>query len=545
MKAIYVTILCAICSTLAGQTQSETSAKPMTAAAKKKQEARQREELKSAYSKWRDEDVAYILTTEERAAFNRLQNDEEREQFVEQFWRRRDPTPDSEENEFKEEHYRRIAYANEHFASGIPGWRTDRGHIYIVFGAPDQREDHSSGGFYNRPATEGGGTTSTFPFEVWRYRHMEGIGEDISLEFVDTTMSGEYHLTIDASEKDALLYVPGAGLTQAEQMGLSTKAARFNRTDGTHNADPIGGQPESMNEFNRIDLYAKVFAAPAPRFPDLETAFVTTGIRYNVLPFKVQVAYFPVTDASVLTYITVQFDNKDLQFQAKDGVQKAIVNILGSVTTLTHRPVGRFEDTVTVDSPEAMMDAAMQRKSIYNKCLPLAPGSYRLNLVAKDTVGGNLETYQVALMVPRPDVDKLQLSSLVLADVMEGVSVRSTGGGQFVIGDSKIRPRVDAVFHRDEKLGVYCKAYHFEGDGQKHAPSATAEYEVTKEGSAAKVLEAVDDLSKVPGAAASQVTLEKFFDLRELTPGRYTLKLKITDKVRGNTITQTAAFSVI
>jgi GWxTD domain-containing protein len=545
MRAIYLAALCAACCTLAGQTQSETSAKPLTSGAKKKQAARQQQELKSAYSKWRDEDVAYIITAEERAAFNRLQNDEEREQFVEQFWLRRDPTPDTEENEFKEEHYRRIAYANEHFASGIAGWKTDRGHIYIVFGAPDERNDHSSGGFYNRPASEGGGSTSTYPFEVWRYRHPESIGEDISLEFVDTTMSGEYHLTIDASEKDALLYVPGAGLTQAEEMGLSTKAARFDRTDGTHNADPIGGQPESMNEFNRIELLAKVFAPPPPKFPDLETAFVTTGIRYNVLPFKVQVAYFPLTEASVLTYITLQFDNRDLQFQAKDGMRKATVNILGAVTSMTHRPVSRFEDTVSVDSPGAMMDAIVQRKSIYSKCLPLKPGSYRLNVAAKDTVGGNLETYQVALVVPRPDADKLQISSVVLADVMESVPVKSTGVGQFVIGDSKIRPRVDAVFHSDEKLGVYFKAYHLGADGGKRTPSGQVEYEVTKEGSGGKVLAATDDLSKIPGAAPSQVTIERFFELRDLTPGRYTIKLKLTDKTRGDAITQTAGFTII
>jgi len=545
MKAIYAAVSFVFCTTLAGQPQSETSAKPMTAAAKKRQEARQRSELKSAYGKWKDEDVAYIISDEERAAFDRLQNDEEREQFVEQFWFRRDPTPDTEENEFKEEHYRRIAYANEHFASGVPGWKTDRGRLYIARGAPDEKDEHSPGGFYDRPASEGGGSTSTFPFEVWRYRHLDGVGDNISVEFVDTSMSGEYHFTIDPSEKDALLYVPGAGLTQAEQMGLSTKAARFNRTDGTHLGDPIGGQPESMNEFSRMELAARLFAPPPARFPDLETAFITTGVRYNMLPFKVQVAYFPVTDASVLTYITLQFENKDLQFQSKDGLQRATVDILGSVTTMTRRPVGRFEDSVVVDSPAAMMNAALRRKSIYNECLPLAPGSYRLNVVAKDTIGGNLETYQVALTVPRPDADKLQISTVVLADVMEGVSAKSTGTGQFVIGDSKVRPRVDAVFQRDEKLGVYFKAYHFSADGGRRTPSGQVAYEVVKAGSGDKVLEAVDELSQVPGAAPSQATIKRFFELQNLAPGRYTMRLTIADKVKGEAITRVLEFTVI
>src|ERR1041385_3643956 len=182
--------------------------------------SREQENASRVFRKWLDEDVAYIITNEERSAYRALKTDEEREQFIEQFWLRRDPTPDTVENEFKEEHYRRIAYANEHYASGIPGWKTDRGRIYITFGPPDEIEGHPSGGTYQRPAAEGGGETSTYPFEDWRYRYIEGIGNDVNIEFVDTTMTGEYHMTMDPSEKDALTYVPGAGLTLAEQMGL-------------------------------------------------------------------------------------------------------------------------------------------------------------------------------------------------------------------------------------------------------------------------------------------------------------------------------------
>ncbi len=115
--------------------QRETVAKPLTEKERRKREEKLRKELMTPYRKWLNEDVTYIITEEERATFKRLQTDEEREQFIEQFWLRRDPTPDSIENEYKEEHYRRIAYANEHFASGIPGWKTDRGRIYIEYGA--------------------------------------------------------------------------------------------------------------------------------------------------------------------------------------------------------------------------------------------------------------------------------------------------------------------------------------------------------------------------------------------------------------------------
>ena len=328
--------------------QRETVAKPLTDKERKRREAKLKKELEGPYKKWMTEDVVYIITDEERQAWKRLATDEEREQFIEQFWLRRDPTPDTAENEFKEEHYRRIAYANERYASGIPGWKADRGRIYITYGPPDEIEDHSSGGTYERPPEEGGGTTSTFPFQQWRYRWIEGVGTNIIIEFVDPTMSGEFRMTMDPSEKDALLYVPNAGLTMSEQMGLSSKTDRFNRTDGTHLGTPMGGQPESMNEFTRLEQFAKLQKPPVIKFKDLE-ATVNTTIKFNILPIQVRADYFPLTETSVLTNVTIQLENRDLQFQAKDGVQKAVVNLYARITSMSRRIVNVFEDTITVD----------------------------------------------------------------------------------------------------------------------------------------------------------------------------------------------------
>jgi len=522
----------------------DTVAKPLTDKQKKALEAKLKRELETPYRKWLNEDVAYIITDEERSAFKRLQTDDEREQFIENFWLRRDPTPDTVENEFKEEHYRRIAYANEHFASGIPGWKADRGRIYITFGPPDEIDSHPSGGSYQRPPEEGGGETSTFPFEQWRYRYIEDIGNNIIIEFVDTTMSGEYRMTMDPSEKDALLYVPGAGLTLMEQMGMSDKTQRFNNTDGTHLGQSFGGLPESMNEFNRIEQYAKLQRAPKIKFTDLEAA-VTSRISYNILPMKVRVDYFPVTDASVFTAITLQFDNKDLQFQLKDGVQKATVNIYGRITTMTRRmAVNPFEDTVTVDSPTSMLQDFVQHKSIYQKQLPLAPGTYRLNVVAKDLVGGNMNNYEVAITVPRMDPEKLAGSTLILADLIEDLPIRSIGSGPFVLGSSKVRPRVDDIFKRDEKLGIYMKVYNFGSDESSRKPTGQVEYELLRDGSNERIFDFTEDLSQIPYASATQLTIQKLYPLKDLAPGKYTLKLRITDKTRNQTLTPSAQFTV-
>src|SRR5208283_4368216 len=156
-----------------------------------------RQELKGTYKTWLNEEVPYIISDDERRAFLSLSNDEERESFVENFWLRRNPNPDSPENEFREEHYRRIAYANEHFAAGKPGWKTDRGHIYISYGKPDSIDSHPSGGSYNRPFDEGGGSPATFPFGVCTNHYLGGIGENIELEFWVTSHCGAYHFTMD------------------------------------------------------------------------------------------------------------------------------------------------------------------------------------------------------------------------------------------------------------------------------------------------------------------------------------------------------------
>jgi GWxTD domain-containing protein len=521
----------------------ETVSKPMTEKQRKKQEEKLRKELETPYKKWLNEDVTYIITDEEKQAWKRLSTDDERQQFIEQFWLRRDPTPDTEENEFKEEHYRRIAYANERFASGIPGWKTDRGRIYIVYGPADEIESHPSGGTYERPFEEGGGTTSTYPFEKWRYRYIDGIGNDVNIEFVDTTMSGEYRMTMDPSEKDALLYVPGAGLTMMEQMGMANKTDRFNRTDGTHLGTVGQPLPASMNEFERLEQFAKLQKPPAVKFKDLEAA-VSSSIRFNTLPFKVQADFIKITDSTILSTVTIQFERKDLQFQQKDGVAKATVNIFGRITSLAGRVVNTFEDVVSVDVPSELLGKAIEGSSVYQKAVPLAPGMYRLNVVCKDIVGGNMTTYPMALNVPHYDEEKLASSSLILADLIEKVPTKSIGAGQFVIGDTKVRPRLNDTFDRNEKLGIYTQFYNFGPDEKTKKPNGSVQYEILKNGVEKPVLDYTEELTQIPGASAQQVTIEKLLPLGSLEPGQYTLKMKVTDKNRDQVLTPSANFTV-
>jgi GWxTD domain-containing protein len=524
--------------------QRETIARPMTEKAKKQAEARLKKELETPYKKWLNEEVIYIITDEERKAFGDLKTDEERQQFIEQFWLRRDPTPDTEENEYREEHYRRIAYANDQFASGIPGWKTDRGMIYVKYGPPDEREEHPSGGTYDRPIEEGGGTTTTYPFEKWRYRYIDNIGNDVNIEFVDPSMTGEYHMTMDPSEKDALTNVPGAGLTLYEQLGLANKADRFTRTDGTRLGTGGMPLPASMNQFTRLEQFAKLQAQPAIKFKDLEAA-VNSTIKYNLLPIKVRTDFIPVTPASVMANITIQFDRKDLQFKQKEGVSEASINVYARITTMARRTANWFEEVITAGPfPTELLQKAVDGKSIYQRVVPLAPGRYRLNIVAKDVVGGNMTNYEQALDVPRFEDDELASSTLILADQIQKVDTKSIGTGQFVIGTTKVRPRIDDTFKRDEKMGIYIQLYNFEPDEKTHKPDGSVEYKIVKAGTNESVLEYTEELGTVTGGA-SQMVIEKLLPLEGLEPGKYELKMKVTDKKRDQTITPSATFTVV
>ena len=523
--------------------------RPVSTQKKKQQEKALRQELGKSYKKWLDEDVRWIITDEEKQAFLKLSNDEERDNFIENFWARRDPTPDTPENEYKEDIYRRIAYANEHFASGVPGWKTDRGRIYIMYGKPDEIDSHPSGGFYERSQDEGGGSTSTYPFEDWRYRYIEGIGQEVIIEFVDTCMCNDYHMTIDRSEKDALLNVPGAGLTTYEEMGLASKADRFTG----NGIERLGAGPFTQtannNEFSRLEQWAKLQAPPPVKFKDLEEV-VSHKISYtNLLPFDVRWDFVRVTDDTVLVPFTLQIKNRDVTFNTKEGVSTGVVNIFGRLTTLTGRIAQTFEDTVTVQQPQELLSKVLDNENVYWKALPLRPGRYRVDLVLKDLNGDRIGYWTKGIVVPEFSDDRLQNSTLILADQMEKVPSKQVGAGNFVIGDTKVRPRVapadgqPATFHRNQRLNFWMQVYNLKVDDKTHKPSATVNYEIVDTKTNKPVVNASENAADIANAG-DQLTLEKSLSLAAVAPGTYRITIKVIDNLAQQTITPSASFQV-
>jgi GWxTD domain-containing protein len=514
----------------------------------KKNLGKLQKELDTPYKKWLQEEVPYIITDEERSAFLQLQTNEEREQFIEAFWQRRDPTPDTVENEFKEEHYRRIAYANEHFAAGIPGWKTDRGRVYIIWGKPDEIEAHPTGGIYNRPMSEGGGSTTTYPYEDWRYRYMEGLGNNIIIEFVDPTSTGEYHITMDPGEKDALAKVPGAGQSLLESMGLSDQSQRFNRTDGSTaprsllqtGSNDASNSLSQDNEFNRLEQFMKVQQAPPVQFKDLEE-IVSSRILRNQIAFDYRSDFLRIAGDSILVPITVQVQNKQMTFQNHSGVHSGTLDIFGRITTITGRIVQTFEDTVQRDFPDTLLESSLKGYSIYQKAVPLRPGLYKLDLVVKDVNSGNVGVVNTALRVSEIPDDKLETSSLILADDIEPVSSRDIGVGQFVIGSEKVRPKLNGEFQSDQPMGIYLQLYNLKVDDQTHKNNVSLDVKVSQgDKTVAHDVKTGAQLQQ----NGEQITFQEMLPPNAFPPGKYKLDIQATDTLSNQTVTRSADFTI-
>jgi GWxTD domain-containing protein len=512
----------------AQQEQSDPTSKPRNV----------KPELKKAYKDWLDKDVTYIITDEERKAFKKLANDDERERFIEEFWRRRDPDPDTDENEFKEEYYERIAYANEHFSSGIPGWKTDRGRIWIMYGKPDGRETHPMGGAYERPSYEGGGSTTTYPFEVWFYRYIAGVGSGIEIEFVDPTGSGEYRIARNPNEKDAMLMIPGAGLTLSEQLGLTDKADRISSSGGIGNSQY---QREQDSPFSRLQLLADLSRPPQVKFNDLATAVNTGIVEENPLNFDLRIDFFRQSDERVITAFTIQAENKDLVFQDSGGLQQARMNIFARITSVAGRRVGIFEDPVITTATAQELTEARDRKSAYQKAVPLVPGTYKVDVIVRDTASGATGLKQLGFTVPKYDSEKLSTSTMILAAKLESLNDQPAVG-QFVIGTTKVIPNVSGVYHRGAPVGVYLQIYNAGIDQTTLRPSVDVEYALLKDGKElGKMAEDWRGLSD----SGQRLTLARLIDTRNLAVGEYEVAIRIRDRVSGQSLSPSQKFTVI
>jgi GWxTD domain-containing protein len=507
------------------------------------------EEQIDYYAKWLNEDVVYIITPEERTIFQHLTTPEEKERFIEQFWLRRDPDRTTKENEYKEEHYRRIAYANEHFTSGIEGWRSDRGRIYIIHGPADEVKSFTAGHHLNRDYSEGGGSTRTYPYEVWRYRHIEGLGDDVELEFVDRTFSGSFQLAVTPWDKDLLLNTPGGGLTMAEMYGARTRADHpYNNWSVLAQDEYPGLAPRSGNRpFERMERYFKSQRPEPIKYGDLKEV-VNVNLSYNELPFQVREDYIRLNEAQTVVPVTLEWQNKDLTFTPvpETGSSQAKIAVYGIVTGLSNEVITEFDDDVVSSYGPDQQHLVTAGRSMYQKVLALSAGTrYKLTLVTKDLNSNRTGVKDQGLILPRFEQRGLTLSPVILSNFvrrLEGPDLEKDNL-MFVIGDLWIRPSVDREFQRGQDLGIYLQAYNAALDAQTMRPDLEVTYHL--EGADDVALNLDDRSGKaVDYFSAQRVVLLKILRLSELPPGKYSLVVDVLDRITGSKATARERFSI-
>ncbi len=493
-------------------------------------------EIKKAYVEWiNDHDL--ILSKPERDAWKKLETDEERDKFIEEFWRVRDPDPDTEENEYKQQFYERVAYANEHFTSGKAGRLTDRGRIYIKFGKPDSIESHPAGGYYDRPAWEGGGSTSTYPFEKWFYRHIPNVRNGIELEFVDPTGSGEFRLAKNPDEKDALIHV-GGGPTFAELAGIERRADRIANLGGPGRTNYMRAQD---SPFEVISLMTDLERDQPVNRNFIQTRTDTPIADDSAITFETQINYFRQSDDRVLALLTVQTDNDELKFTNSGGLETARLNIFGKVQSVAGRTIGKFEDTVITTATSEELSTIRNRKSAYAKGLLLQPGRYRVDVIVRDVETGAYGVRKVGFVVPEFPPDRLSASSLILAAKLEHME-RGAAITPFTIGTTKVIPNLSAVYRRNQPVGIYLQVYNAAIDQTTLRPAADAEYVLLRNGK--ELSKQVEDWRQI-NDAGQRLTLSRLIDTRSLEPGEYQVQIRIHDHVTGQTITPSATFTVV
>jgi len=367
---------------------------------------------------------------------------------------------------------------------------------------------------------------STYPFEVWRYRHIDDIGDDINIEFADDCQCGAYRMTLNPEDKNALAHVPGG-------------------------QPPINSALQSQQnskEFDRLKTFFDLQRQAQLKFNGLREE-VNVRIRYHILPFDVRTDFLKSSLDTVLVPVTIQVQNKDITFESKDGVTRGVASIFGRFTTMTGHVAQSFEDPVTIEVPADLLEKSMQNRALYWKALPLHPGRYLMEVVVKDVKGNRMGEVSKAITVPAFGDEKLAASSLILADKMEKVARTNVGSGFCVIDDTKVCPRVEpgngkpADFRRDQRVNLWLQVYNLGIDGQSKKPSATIEYDVVNIATNKPVAHLVESTDK-RGDVGDSITLQQSMPLASLEPGTYRLTIKVNDNISRQTIAPSANFAV-
>lgn len=479
---------------------------------------------------WLEEIASYIITKSEREVYETLTTSEERVRFIDGFWRRRDPTPETPENEYKTEHYRRLAYANRFLGSGRPGWRTDQGRIYILLGPPDIIDSDPMGRQMHQ-----------YPTEVWIYRRPAHprLPPNMEIAFVDRYLTGEYELSFnllqdaDATRQlEALMDEPYLDAAMLQEM----RAWNFGRTGTVHYGEGMSHELERLNELALVS-----------QIPERQLQPLATEVRTRVsfgggsIEGERQIDFYRASDGRVCTPVTFRVPYRDFTFLEKPDQYESRFDVFGRVLGPDGQVVDEFNREERITLPRDRLDVVETDHLLYQLIFYVPPGEYDLELAVRDNASNTIRTAVDTLRVPDFEQQSLALSSVVLADQIVKMDSPPPAGTKepFMFGEFEAVPNFARTFSSRGALNLYFEAYNLALDDEGKN-SLKLSYRFQREGARYREVPA----TYLYPTDQPQRSIMSAIPLKDFIPGDYTLVIEVTDQVSGKTATAEEGFQV-
>jgi GWxTD domain-containing protein len=477
----------------------------------------QKTALPAAYKKWLDEEAVYIITPLEREVFLKLQTDRERDLFIEAFWKHRDPTPGTPENEFRNQHYQRINYANKYYgrSAPMPGWMTDRGRIYIVLGEPMniERFDNKSG---------------IYPVEIWFYQNKESFGlpTGFNVVFYQKSGLGDFKLYSPASDGPMALMTNYMG----DPIDYESAYQALNEIDPTVAGVSLTLIPgDNMGGFGRPSLASDMLIQKVENAGRFQIA---ENYARKFLEFKdiVEVEYSAnYLDSDALTKVTREpsgiyfvhyaLEPARLSVGSYEKTFSTVLKVNGTVTTPDGKTVYQFDRPVNISLDEDQMKMAAAQPFNLHDMFPLVAGTYRLSVLVKNDVSKEFMSFEQTLMIPG-ETPALQMTSPILGFKSARTEAARTSLKPFQVGPFQITVQPTRIFTKKDTLAV---AFQVFGLSEAQKGSAELRFAFTKNDQPAG-----DRIRRLADCADLPAVLTEF-PLADFAPAHYYLKVSLVD----------------
>jgi GWxTD domain-containing protein len=486
--------------------------------------------LPDRYRVWVEEEAVYIITSRERDVFLRLRADKERDIFIEAFWRQRDPTPGTDRNEFREEHYRRIQHANRTYGRSTPkmGWQTDRGRIYIILGPPRTIEQYDN-------------VNNVYPTEIWFYQGNESLGlpPAFNVIFFKRDGIGDYVLYSPAADGPRSLISTAIGDYRDERAYEQLRTLEPNLARQTLSLIPGENRPYGQASLASETLMAKIAAAPVKKVKD---SYADALLRYkDVVEVEYTANYiesraflYVARDGDGPFLVHYSIEPSRLTLAGYGGRNTAGFELNGRVADAQGRTLYQFEKAFPVDLDAEGLDAVRATSLEFQDAFPCIPGRYSFDLLLKNTVSKEFGSFTAALEIPEPQAGP------VMGDLFLGYGAEPAPAGSeevvpFRIAGRQLLGDARKSFLPADSLVVVFQAY---GLPDAWKEGGRARYVYLREGQS--VLSRLRPLS---GAGASSAFLEEQ-PLAGFGPGYYEVRVSLLDAAGAERAVRTGAFEI-